>query len=130
MNRSHENWSDVQLSLSTATPSLGGALPKLATLKINFETEQFRFASRSKRSAFSLSTSFSNASASGRQISSMSARQSLSPDSRYDEESEFDGKINVLATETEASMSSTNFTIPRRSTIEADVNPSLPFFLI
>jgi hypothetical protein len=30
--------------------------------------------------------------------------------------------INVLATEAEASMSSTSFTIPRRATIDADVS--------
>ncbi|CAF1088362.1 unnamed protein product [Rotaria sordida] len=35
VNKSQENWSDTQFSLSTATPSLGGAAPKLATLKVN-----------------------------------------------------------------------------------------------
>ncbi|CAF3641616.1 unnamed protein product [Rotaria sordida] len=35
INKSQENWSDTQFSLSTATPSLGGSAPKLATLKVN-----------------------------------------------------------------------------------------------
>ena len=45
-----------------------------------------------------------------------------------EDEDEVSSTINVLAAQTEASMSSTSFTIPRRSTIDADVSLLYFFF--
>ena len=56
-------------------------------------------------------------------MSRMRAHTSISSSMANGDDSEYsDGTINVLSTQTEASMSSTSFSIPRRSTIDADVS--------
>jgi len=117
----------VQLALSTAAPSLGGALPKLATLKINFETQVFRYAKKS--AFFSVGGSSSLSLSIPRGVPQMRARRRLSTShSNSDGDDDDDNTINVLSTRTETSMSSTSFSIPRRTTIEADVCRSIDFF--
>lgn len=122
----------MQLALSTATPSLGGALPKLATLKINFEPEFsiLQCASYSKKSAFFSSNALSS-SKPPRGIPQVRARRHLSSSQSKndgdDDDDDHPNTINVLSTHTEASMSSASFSIPRRTTIEADVCRSISF---
>lgn len=129
MNKSQENWPDVQLSLSTATPSLGGALPKLATLKINYEVPRYNYG---RKNAPSSTAFFSRSSAIEHSIMpSMIARYSLDDNSGIEcDDEQTQSAINVLATQTEASMSSTSFNIPRRSTIDSDVSLSFFCFVI
>ena len=125
MNKSQENWSDVQLSLSTATPSLGGALPKLATLKIGYEVPRYNYnynniclAQCAKRSSrFSASNLLPGTPSFMRNRAQSSFTSSATED--FQDQSDI---VNVLAAQTEASMSSTSFTIPRRATIDADVS--------
>lgn len=63
-------------------------------------------------------------------MTTMEAIQSLGPGSVNDEsEDQSLNTINVLATQTDASMSSSNFAIPRRSTIDADVSLSVLFLV-
>ncbi len=53
----------------------------------------------------------------------MRAQTSLSSNGLTEDDGlESSNTVNVLATQTEASMSSTSFAIPRRSTIDADVS--------
>jgi len=122
MNKSQENWPDVQLSLSTAIPSLGGAPPKLATLKIDYEKPSYNRRGLSpgveffKEATLCKSTRFA---VPRRMLASTSLNSSTL--SEEDEEQSL-STINVLAAQTEASMSSTSFAIPRKSTIDADVS--------
>ncbi|UJR08438.1 hypothetical protein I4U23_012708 [Adineta vaga] len=124
INQSQENWSDVQLSLSTAMPSLGGALPKLATMKIGYGIPDYY---RRRSSSTDAPTSCLK-SASKYQKKSFTLSKTRSH--TYDKscyESDADDKssnsINILATQTEVSMSSASFTILRRATINADGKP-------
>jgi len=58
-----------------------------------------------------------------RRFASFRERQSLSSKNIIEEEtSNTENTVNVLSTTAEASMSSTSFAIPRRSTIDADVS--------
>jgi len=119
--------------LSTATPSLGGALPKLATLKIGYEVPHYNrdyglvYAEQcSKKSGFLGAGLMSRKSL---PYKKMRAQTSLSSNGLSKQDgNESSELVNVLATETEASMSSTSFNIPRRATIDADV--SLFFYVI
>ncbi|CAF3497434.1 unnamed protein product [Rotaria sp. Silwood1] len=125
VNKSQENWSDTQFSLSTATPSLGGAAPKLATLKVNcrqYHGVPQRFMSQSAQSTLSMGGSFSRAS---RKLSDVREQTSLisSASSYNDDEDTSQSIVNVLGSKAEMSFSSTSFTIPRRSTIDADGKP-------
>ena len=64
-----------------------------------------------------------------RGVPQMRARRRLSTShSNSDGDDDDDNTINVLSTRTETSMSSTSFSIPRRTTIEADVCRSIDFF--
>jgi hypothetical protein len=114
----------VQLSLSTATPSLGGALPKLKTLKLGYEIP---YNERHVVQMQSASRSMSFGSSMFDEIKSSvlnRAKLNLFSSSNEEDGNQYDlpNTINVLATKTEASMSSTSFAIPRRSTIDADVS--------
>jgi hypothetical protein len=132
VNQSQENWPDAQLSLSTATPSLGGAPPKLTTLKIDYYQPRYShdrsdaleeaedFCLRAKSGFLS---SASRQSKKSRGFSSFRARSSLNSKQIVEENGlDTQNAVNVLSTTTEASMSSTSFAIPRRSTIDADVS--------
>ncbi|CAF1298264.1 unnamed protein product [Adineta ricciae] len=138
-NKSQENWIDAQLSLSTAKPSLGGAPPKLSTLKIEYY--QPRYESRSYDCAlldeglcdmkYSLSTSGLAAeevprSRKAKGFVSFRGRSALASKPLSEDDEDYDRAqniVNVLSTTTEASMSSSSFAIPRRATIEADGKP-------
>ena len=115
------------MSLSTATPSLGGALPKLATLKIGYEVVRYdhdydRY--RGLESARFMSASKSMKKSFG--LPSLRPRLSFASSGVTEEDEEKStNSVNVLAAETEAGMSSSSFTIPRRATIDADVSSSL-----
>ena len=123
VNQSQENWSDVQLSLSTATPSLGGALPKLATLKIGYEVPRYNYDYDRVGCASVQLKSASFMSRKALPMMRMRAQTSLGSSVRSDGEDDKSSElVNVLATETEASMSSASFNIPRRATIDADVS--------
>ncbi len=135
MNKSQENWPDAQLSLSTATPSLGGAPPKLTTLKINYyqpPSYQFRDYDRlaleseiCNQSALlcSLDDAPLRRSKKSKGFVSLRGRSSLNSKRIVEEDEEATSNtVNVLSTTTEASMSSSSFAIPRRSTIDADVS--------
>jgi hypothetical protein len=75
------------------------------------------------RAAGFLSTSGASFSRQAKKTSRMLAFSSLnSSEVAEDDEQYSSNTINVLATKTEASMSSTSFAIPRRSTIDADVS--------
>jgi hypothetical protein len=113
----------VQLALSTATPSLGGALPKLVTLKIGYEEPHYYSRGANVSAAGFGSMETSTLSRKSRQLMSIRPTMSLlSHTLNEEDEEQSPSTINVLATQTEASMSSTSFTIPRRSTIDADVS--------
>jgi hypothetical protein len=117
------------LSLSTATPSLGGTLPKLATLKIGYEVPRYNY-QQGLRGCTIPTIGFDRSEKLEMFRKSTSMREKLSlASSALDEadEGSSPGTINVLATQAEASMSSTSFTIPRRSTIDADVRS---FFIL
>jgi hypothetical protein len=116
--------------LSTATPSLGGALQKLATLKIGYEVPHYNY--DRVFTQCSKSASFLGVGLMSRKslpYKKMRAQTSLSSNGLSKQDgNESSELVNVLATETEASMSSTSFNIPRRATIDADV--SLFFYVI
>ncbi|CAF3845759.1 unnamed protein product [Rotaria sp. Silwood1] len=125
VNKSQENWSDTQFSLSTATPSLGGAAPKLATLKVNCRQHHGvpeRFMKSSADGIYTIGASFNRAS---RKLSNVREQTSLtsSAHSYNDDEDMSQSVVNVLGSKAEMSFSSTSFTIPRRSTIDADGKP-------
>ncbi|CAF4353058.1 unnamed protein product [Rotaria sp. Silwood2] len=125
VNKSQENWSDAQFSLSTATPSLGGAAPKLATLKVNcrqYHGVPQRFMRSSAHGTLPMGASFSRTS---RKLSDVREQASLisSASSYNDDEDMSRSIVNVLGSKAEMSFSSTSFTIPRRSTIDADGKP-------
>ncbi|CAF2559137.1 unnamed protein product [Rotaria sp. Silwood2] len=125
VNKSQENWSDVQLSLSTATPSLGGVPPKLATLKIGYEAPDYDYdRARNLNKAGLLSNSSQSCSTKPYVCRKMVTQLSLAS-SRLEEADEQQplNMVNVLAAQAEASMSSTSFAIPRRATIDADGKP-------
>jgi len=134
VNKSQENWPDTQLSLSTATPSLGGAPPKLTTLKIDYYQPRYYAEERlsdveCKAQILSLkSNSFlthfkAEKSKKSRGFVSFRGRSSLNSKPTVEENGmDTENTVNVLSTTTEASMSSTSFAIPRRSTIDADVS--------
>ncbi|CAF1222356.1 unnamed protein product [Adineta ricciae] len=125
VNQSQENWSNVQLSLSTAKPSLGGAPPKLATLRIGYEIPRYDYR-RENFAGFggSFGAPMLMCAKKSRPSSMMRAFTSLGSSSfNEQEESTASPTINVLAAETEASMSSSSFSIPRRATIDADGKP-------
>jgi hypothetical protein len=136
VNKSQENWPDAQLSLSTATPSLGGAPPKLTTLKIDYYHPHYdydRLATLNDSSQESSmmylrsaglceSTSPALQSKKSKGFVSFRGRSSLSSKQILEDDQTTTNTVNVLSTTAEASMSSTSFTIPRRSTIDADVS--------
>ena len=111
------------MSLSTATPSLGGALPKLATLKIGYEVARYDYdyARKSRSSSGVNLMSFTRLAAKSEKSMRLRAQTSLMS-SEVKEEGQLIDSVNVLAAETEAGMSSSSFTIPRRATIDADVS--------
>jgi hypothetical protein len=134
VNKSQENWTDAQLSLSTATPSLGGAPPKLTTLKIDyyrpsynhyqlndFDENDYDRAIECRRVACVQASPIRLKKLRG--FPSFRARSSLNSKPIAEEkELNTENIVNVLSTTTEASMSSSSFSIPRRSTIDADVS--------
>ena len=111
------------MSLSTARPSLSGVPPKLATLKIDYKRSSYRAARNIYKSAEN-DLDFAPVRSSAIQCRSLRLTTALSTDSvsLLDENNlPTQSTINVLAAQTEPSMSSTSFAIPRQSTIEADV---------
>ncbi|CAF1392753.1 unnamed protein product [Rotaria sordida] len=136
VNKSQENWQDASFSLSTATPSLGGVPPKLHTLKIDYYKPPVIYhRQRSQSEANELESCYALGKAemairpqmkrSKGAFRSFRGKLSLAYDPTiedYDEESA-ETTVNVLASKTEASMSSTSFVIPRRSTIDSDGKP-------
>lgn len=133
---------NTQLSLSTATPSLGGAPPKLMTLKIGYyyprspiDDDLFMVTGsvhRLKGLALEMDSCMALQSCSidgigvekkPRRAPSFRERTSLSSKNTAEEDhSHKTNVVNVLSTTAEAGMSSTSFAIPRRSTIDADVS--------
>ncbi len=129
MNKSQENWSDTQLSLSTATPSLGGAPPKLMTLNVKsyqssyHRGEKFYHHTRFRPAFFEKFRSEEARAYADTEYSKCLDRRIVDEKETADEEN----IVNVLSTTAEASMSSTSFTIPRRATIDADVSVHFSF---
>ncbi|CAF0995433.1 unnamed protein product [Adineta steineri] len=137
VNKSQENWPDTQLSLSTATPSLGGAPPKLNTLKVTYYQPRYnnyqdydslkdgaQYLTAAGLSECGLVESSARKSRKSKPFASFRGRSSLNPKNILEEdEDETSNAVNVLSTTTEASMSSSSFAIPRRSTIDADGKP-------
>ncbi|CAF4346727.1 unnamed protein product, partial [Adineta steineri] len=127
INKSQENWTDVQLSLSTATPSLGGAVPKLGTLKIGYLVPRYnsyrspKFEMMDDLYEEAETHCLKAASFQSKSFAFSKRRAKTSLNSIETDELEAPGTINVFASQTEASMSSSSFTIPRRATIDADV---------
>ena len=112
------------MSLSTATPSLGGVSPKLATLKLGYEVPHFDYDGMSSLNESSrMYKAFAAPAKKSSGFMRIRALSSLAPSS-YEEADEPQSlnTVNVLAARTEASMSSASFAIPRRSTIDADVS--------
>ncbi|CAF3662575.1 unnamed protein product [Rotaria socialis] len=137
VNRSQENWHDANFSLSTATPSLGGTPPKLSTLKIDYykpppmiyHRPTYELCSSSSDQGESLDAfagkgvKFSSNRSKGA-FRSFRGKSSLNYDPTIEENNEAaETQVNVLTSTTEASMSSTSFVIPRRSTIDSDGKP-------
>lgn len=136
VNKSQEDWLDAQLALSTATPSLGGAPPKLNTLKIAYYQPHYdHHEDYDRLEACGLEDLKTSAlcdfgldgvdvvSKKSKGFVSMRGRSSLRKQRIAEEkEEESPNTVNVLSTTTEASMSSASFAIPRKSTIEADVS--------
>jgi hypothetical protein len=144
VNKSQENWPDTQLSLSTATPSLGGAPPKLMTLKVNYyqrpnyRADQCYFSSIAEEAdmeddvcylqSAGLAELSVQPSRKRKGFASFRERSSLNSKSVDGKETtEAENTVNVLSTTAEASMSSTSFAIPRRATIDADVSVHFSF---
>ena len=77
------------------------------------------------------SAEFSSVSKKSKRFMSLRGRSSLSSKQIIEEEEDHSAAntVNVLSTTAEASMSSTSFTIPRRSTIDADVS-CFPFQIL
>ncbi|CAF1452317.1 unnamed protein product [Rotaria sordida] len=124
VNKSQENWPDIQLSLSTATPSLGGVPPKLATLKIGYEVPYYDYDRTHNLCATGLLESSASSLKKSSGFMRMRAQTSLASSSLEEtNERQPSNMVNVLAAQTEASMSSTSFAIPRRTTIDADGKP-------
>ncbi|CAF1935080.1 unnamed protein product [Rotaria magnacalcarata] len=142
VNKSQENWYDANFSLSTATPSLGGTPPKLSTLKIDYckpsplayhrkGFELQKLMSMNKYSLGNASVMYKSDSIQRKRskgaFMSMRGKSSLNYDPTIEDEDEDDEasatQVNVLTSTTEASMSSTSFVIPRRSTIDSDGKP-------
>ncbi|CAF4303630.1 unnamed protein product, partial [Adineta steineri] len=137
INKSQENWPNTQLSLSTATPSLGGAPPKLNTLKVtyyqphynNYQNYSHSYDQKlcladAGLSECGLVESSARKSRKSKPFASFRGRSSLNSKNILEEdEDETSNTVNVLSTTTEASMSSSSFAIPRRSTIDADGKP-------
>ncbi|CAF3684097.1 unnamed protein product [Rotaria sp. Silwood1] len=136
VNKSQENWLDANFSLSTAIPSLGGTPPKLNTLKIDYYKPPFTYERHIPQSK-TLELDHCELHASGlldysisekrKKNAFRSVRRKSSPGYEptiedADEESAAT-EVNVLTSKTEASMSSTSFVIPRRSTIDSDGKP-------
>ena len=134
MNQSQENWADVQLSLSTAKPSLGGTPPKLNTLRVDYYAPPRHyvcsagFAEDCSPMEYAMSGDMvlKNASMFSKKSRSLTFRGRKALESKAESIEEADesrNTLNVLETKTEASMSSASFAIPRRATIDADVCP-------
>ncbi|CAF2952157.1 unnamed protein product [Rotaria sp. Silwood2] len=136
VNKSQENWPDANFSLSTATPSLGGTPPKLNTLRIDYCKPIFTHNRRIPRShtqtfdklqlsECGLMDDSMSDKRKGGAFKSLRGKLSLDYDPTIEDEGEesADTEINVLTSKTEASMSSTSFVIPRRSTIDSDGKP-------
>ncbi|CAF4769327.1 unnamed protein product, partial [Rotaria socialis] len=131
VNRSQENWHDANFSLSTATPSLGGTPPKLSTLKIDYYKPSPPTYHRPTRKiqavvmdrgesldAIELQCASLYSKRSKGAFRSFRGKSSLNYDPTIEENNEAaETQVNVLTSTTEASMSSTSFVIPRRSTI-------------
>ena len=117
--------------MSTAAPSLGGVPPKLATLKVNYLQPRLHYKNKPviwpTMAQKSIEKTLSNQALAVRsripnRLFSLREQSSLDSHLSYkDEQSNNEDTINVLSTTTEASLSSASFTIPRQSTIDADV---------
>ncbi|CAM4962810.1 unnamed protein product [Rotaria socialis] len=137
VNRSQENWHDANFSLSTATPSLGGTPPKLSTLKIDYykpSPPTYHRPTRKSQAvvmdrgesldAIELQCASLYSKRSKGAFRSFRGKSSLNYDPTIEENNEAaETQVNVLTSTTEASMSSTSFVIPRRSTIDSDGKP-------
>lgn len=115
--------------MSTATPSLGGAPPKLKTLKIGYPVPSYdydRIQSIPTIGSLTIGCDYLPPQANRR--TKMIGVTSLSSTLSEQSQGFTPGNIvNVLATNTEASMSSASFAIPRRATIDADVSNTISF---
>ncbi|CAF3032987.1 unnamed protein product [Rotaria sp. Silwood2] len=136
VNKSQENWLDANFSLSTATPSLGGTPPKLSTLKIDYYKAP---ATYSKRILRSESRNLDNYNSLECQLMAESEPMKRSkgafrsfrgkstlaydPTIEAEDNESAEMKVDVLTSKAEASMSSTSFVIPRRSTIDSNGKP-------
>ncbi|CAF1079090.1 unnamed protein product [Rotaria sp. Silwood1] len=136
VNKSQENWHDASFSLSTATPSLGGTPPKLNTLKIDYckppvtyhrqrslsETNRLECYDAVAEQEMAIRPQMKRLKGAFR---SFRGKSSLAYDPTIEDTDEESAEttVNVLASKTETSMSSTSFVIPRRSTIDSDGKP-------
>jgi len=109
-NNTGEDWSDVELSLSTARPSIGGAPPELKTTYVQFYNP-YQSAPLGSHSR-------------GLMQNLMVMQAEASPAILNDEEEKNDlaggGAPAVLTAQAKESSTCTTFAIPRRSTILAD----------
>ncbi|OGF49226.1 MAG: hypothetical protein A2044_01060, partial [Candidatus Firestonebacteria bacterium GWA2_43_8] len=105
-----EDWNDVELSLSTAKPSLGGNAPQLSAWYLNYYYPKVMYESRRK----SLSAAPSAA---------MSKMEEMK-DSKGDyDESQMSNQIAIVNAEMETSRTSVFFKIKKKMTIPSDSNP-------
>ncbi|CAF3374423.1 unnamed protein product [Rotaria sp. Silwood1] len=116
--------------------SLGGAPPKLSTLKINYYKPPVTYSKRTLRAETVdmddcvhvqclLDVQSESIRRSKGAFKSYRGKSSLADDLTIENQDEEYAKaqVNVLASKTEASMSSTGFVIPRQSTIDSDGKP-------
>jgi len=112
-NNSGENWTDTQLALSTATPSLGGAPPVLNTLYVNWKAVARNLYSEDEEETLELSKSMKKEKKEKRTISfSIPGGGSAAPK-----------PVSVLTTQSQEAITSTSFSIPRSATILCDDKP-------
>ncbi|CAF3804223.1 unnamed protein product [Rotaria sp. Silwood1] len=135
VNKSQENWHNTNFSLSTATPSLGGTPPKLNTLKVDYYKPPITYYSPTLASRTLSCNDYDRVNCEMKSESlpkkrskgafrSFRGKSSLAYDPTIEDEDDesVETKVNVLTSKTEASMSSSSFVIPRRSTIDSDVS--------
>jgi len=118
INNTEEDWNDVNLLLSTATPSLNGSPPELFTLRVTARSTVH--VPHVKASFKPTMQSFQPPPPSRNVFSADSPRKPLSSLAPPTESSK---PVEVMTTQVQSSGTSTSFLIPRKASIASDSKP-------